>query len=263
MTTVQLTRAENVAVLTLARPHRLNAIDDELVEEAHAALDEIEADLSCRVLIITGQGRAFCAGADLRAAADAQPTRYQGAAEVHTRQRRWSALSLRLHEAHVPVIAAVNGPAVGGGFALAMAADIRVIAESGYFAAAHVTIGLTGGEMGLGWLLHRAVGSGLTSELLLTGRRIGAAEARDRGLVARVVPDGAAIDAARATASLITANPRFGVALTKDLLRVSPQEATLRQALLVEDRSQTLSALHGDVDDAAAAFRNRTKRPAG
>src|SRR5882762_8200439 len=110
MTTVQLEGGDDVAVLTLARPHRLNAIDDELVEDTHAALDKIEAYPSCRVLIITGQGRAFCSGADLRAAADTEPIRHQGVAEVHARQRRWSALSLRLHEARVPVIAAVNGP---------------------------------------------------------------------------------------------------------------------------------------------------------
>jgi enoyl-CoA hydratase len=139
------------------------------------------------VLVLTGAGRGFCSGADLR-----ESVAEGGAAAVPTpalyaRQRRWSQLSARLHELPVPVVAAVNGPAVGGGFALALASDIRLAADTAYFCAANVRIGLTGGEMGLTWLLTHAAGAALAAELLLTARNCDAAEALGRGLVSRVV----------------------------------------------------------------------------
>jgi enoyl-CoA hydratase len=167
---------------------------------------------------------------------------------------------VRVHELSVPVIAAVNGPAMGGGLALALACDMRVAAESAVFCAANVRIGLTGGEMGLTWLLTRVVGSALAAELLLTARSCDAAEALRHGLVSLVVPGSELLPAALERARLIKANPSFGVLLTKEMLRVSPREATLRQALVLEDRSQSLSVHSGDVDRASAEFDTRPGR---
>jgi enoyl-CoA hydratase len=256
--TVRLDRVEEgIAVLTLDRPTRLNAITDELVEDVHAALSAVEADAGARVLVLTGAGRGFCSGADLHESVAEGGARALPTPALYARQRRWSQLSARLHELPVPVIAAVNGPAVGGGFALALACDLRLAADSAVFCAANVRIGLTGGEMGLTWLLTRAVGAALTAELLLTARTCDAAEALSRGLVSRVVAGPDLLPAALDLARLIRANPAFGIALTKEMLRVGPYEATLRQALVLEDRSQSLSVHSGDVDRASAAFDTR------
>jgi enoyl-CoA hydratase len=259
--TVRLEWVEDgIAVLTLERPQRLNAITDELVEDVHAALSTVEADAGARVLVLTGAGRGFCSGADLQenvadggAGAISPPVLY-------ARQRRWSALSVRLHELPVPVIAAVNGPAVGGGFALALACDLRIAADTASFFAANVRIGLTGGEMGLTWLLTRAVGSALATELLLTARSCDADEALSRGIVSRVVPGPELLPAALDLARSIKANPAFGIVLTKEMLRVAPREATLRSALVLEDRSQSLSVYSGDVDRASAQFDQDRRR---
>jgi enoyl-CoA hydratase len=255
VTTARLEWAEDgIITLTLDRPERLNAITDELVEDVHVALSTVETEPGVRVLVLTGVGRGFCAGADLRESvaeggAAARPT-----PALYARQRRWSQLSVRLHELPVPVIAAVNGPAVGGGFALALACDIRLAADTAYFCAANVRIGLTGGEMGLTWLLTYAVGASVAAELLLTARNCDAGEALSRGLVSRVVSASELLPAALDVARLIRANPAFGVLLTKEMLRVAPREATLRQALVLEDRSQSLSVHSGDADRASARF---------
>ncbi|HEY3631913.1 MAG TPA: enoyl-CoA hydratase/isomerase family protein [Jatrophihabitantaceae bacterium] len=260
MNTVRLDSADDgIAVLTLDRPKRLNAITDELVEDAHAALSTVEADPEARVLVLTGAGRGFCSGADLQQSVAEGGPRALPTSTLYARQRRWSQLSLRLHELAVPVIAAVNGPAVGGGFALALAADLRIAADTAYFCAANVRIGLTGGEMGLTWLLTRTVGAALTAELLLTARNCDAAEALSRGLVSRVVAGPDLLPAALELARLIRANPAFGIALTKEMLRVAPHEATLRQALVLEDRSQSLSVHSGDVDRASTEFDGRRR----
>jgi enoyl-CoA hydratase len=255
VSTVRLEWAqEGVAVLALDRPRRLNAITDELVEDVHAALSTVEADASTRVLVLTGTGRGFCSGADLRESVAEGGAAAIDARVLYARQRRWSQLSVRLHELPVPVIAAINGPAVGGGFALALACDLRVAADTAFFCAANVRIGLTGGEMGLTWLLTRAVGTALATELLLTARNCDAAQALSSGIVSRVVAGDELMPAVLDLARMITANPAFGVELTKEMLRVAPREATLRQALVLEDRSQSLSVHSGDVDRASAEF---------
>lgn len=255
MNTVRLEWAEEgIAVLTLDRPARLNAITDELAEDVHAALSTIEATPDARALVLTGAGRGFCSGADLHESVAEGGARARPTPVLYARQRRWSQLSLRLHELAVPVIAAVNGPAVGGGFALALACDLRLATDTAYFCAANVRIGLTGGEMGLTWLLTRAAGAPVAAELLLTARNCDAAEACHRGIVSRVVAADELLPAALDMARLVKANPAFGILLTKEMLRVSPQEATLRQALVLEDRSQSLSVHSGDVDRTSAEF---------
>jgi enoyl-CoA hydratase len=253
--TVRLDWVEDgIAVLTLDRPQRLNAITDELVEDAHAALSTVEADPGARVLVVTGAGRGFCSGADLHESVAEGGAEAISPPVLYARQRRWSQLSVRLHELPVPVIAAVNGPAVGGGFALALACDIRLAADTASFCAANVRIGLTGGEMGLTWLLTQAVGTALATELLLTARSCDAAEAMSRGMVSTVLSGPELLPAALELARSIKSNPAFGIALTKEMLRVAPREATLRQALVLEDRSQSLSVHSGDVDRASARF---------
>jgi enoyl-CoA hydratase len=251
-----------LAVITLNRPERLNAINDGLVADLLAALDAVAADSGGRTAILTGAGRGFCAGADLKDESAAVPNHDLPASVNYRRQEQWSSLSVRLHEFPVPVIAAVNGPAVGGGFAMAAAGDLRVAAESAHFAVANVRIGLSGGEMGQSWTLPRLVGYSRAAELLLTGRPLGAREAAEWGLVSRVVPDGEAVDAALELARAIAANPAFGVNLTKQMLRVSGEASSLGQARVLEDRTQSLAVYERDVDAAAGRFRRSdSERP--
>jgi enoyl-CoA hydratase len=217
-------------------------------------LSAVAANAGARALVLTGAGRGFCSGADLHESVAEGGAGSIATPLLYARQRRWSQLSLRLHELPVPVIAAINGPAAGGGFALALACDLRVAADTASFVAANVRIGLTGGEMGLTWLLTCAVGTALATELLLTARSCDAAEALSRGIVSRVVPGSDLLPAALDYARLIKANPAFGIMLTKEMLRVTPNEASLRQALVLEDRSQSLSVYSGDVDRASVQF---------
>lgn len=243
------------------RPQRLNAINNAFVDELHAAIDAVDTDASCRVVIITGAGRGFCAGFDMKAGEyDGDPAA-RPLPQLLAGQRRLSQLALRLHELPQAVIAAVNGPAAGGGFALALAADIRVASTTARFLAANVRIGLSGGEMGLSWRLPRLIGVGRATELLLTGRTMDAEEALAAGLVTSVVPPGEEVAAAHEIADQILATSAFSTSMTKELLATNQAAANLRQALALEDRTQILCNFTGDMAEAVAAFREG--RPPG
>jgi enoyl-CoA hydratase len=244
---------DDLALITLNRPDRLNAIDDSLVTGLHAALDRIESDAGVRTVVLTGAGRGFCAGADLKEIPDLAG---RTSAELYRGQQRLADLSVRLHELPVPVVAAVNGPAVGGGFALAAACDLRVASSAAHFAVANIGIGISGGEMGLSWLLPQSLGRARATELLLSGRRLDAAEAFAWGLVNRVVdPEGDVVAEASALARSVADNPAFGVRLTKEMLRSTATAASLREAVLLENRTQVLAAFAGDIDEATVRFR--------
>ena len=250
---------EGLMEITLNRPDRLNAINEAFIDAMHAAFDRVEADPDLRAVVLSGAGRGFCAGADLHETVDlAQQT----SADLYRGQQRLSAMSVRLHELPVPVIAAVQGPAAGGGFALAAACDLRVASSTASFFAANVRIGVSGGEMGLSWLLPQTLGRARATELLLTGRRLSATQAFEWGFVSRLVdPDeGDVRDVAIELAREIAANPAFAVRLTKEMLRTTGTAASLREAVLLENRTQVLAVYAGDIDHATAGFR-RGGRP--
>src|SRR5213592_1330235 len=183
--------APSVRVLTLNRPYQLNAMTAELCEALHEELRGIAADRSCRVVVVTGAGRAFCVGVDLRGYGRApgndgsDPARDQLANQEHM-----SRLILRLRATPQPVIAAVNGPAAGFGLALALGSDIRFAARDAVLRAAFLNVGVSNCDMGTSWLLPRLIGASRAHELMLTGRRVGAQEALAIGLVAEVVQEG-------------------------------------------------------------------------
>jgi enoyl-CoA hydratase len=157
------------------------------------------------------------------------------------------------------VIAAVNGPAAGGGLALALASDVRIAAESARFNVAFVRIGLSGCDIGVSWLLPRLVGASRAFELMLTGRLIDAAEADRIGLVVRVVPDGSVVDAALETAELIAANSPFGVWMTKEVMWSNLETGSLHAGIDLENRTQILTSFSEDMREAMTAFLE--KRP--
>lgn len=257
-TTLTLDRpTEGVAVATLNRPERLNAITFAMFEEWRALCDEVAADDGIRALVVTGAGRAFCAGLDL---ADAATLTDMTVPEMMRGQESWADATAAFHRLAKPVIAAVNGAAAGAGFSLALAADIRLAAPEARFNAAFVRIGLSGGDCGSSWFLPRIVGLGRAAEILLTGRFVGAEEAASIGLVNRVVPAEELLDQAVATAQQIAAHTPFGVMLTKRVLHLNVDAPSLTAALEVENRNQVLTTRTEDMSEALTAFRE--KRPA-
>lgn len=261
MTTVVVSEPEpGVMLLTLNRPERLNAMNHELVADLHAALDGIAGRRTCRAVILTGGGRGFCAGLDLKGAGTAPGSEGLGTVEAGLAgQEHIASLVPRIRHLPHPVIAAVNGPAAGGGLALALAADIRVAARSARFNVAFVRIGLSGCDIGVSWLLPRIVGVGPAFEMMLTGRLVDAEEALRMGLVSRVVPDGEVVDAAMEIARAIRANSPFGVRMTKEVAWAQLEVGSLEAGIALENRTQILASLTGDMREALAAFLE--KRP--
>jgi enoyl-CoA hydratase len=250
--------SDGIALLTLDRPERLNAMSRELVADLHAALVEAGDDPDCRVVILTGAGRGFCSGLDLKETGDLAEAGGGPAAALRA-QQHIASLVTQLRGLSKPVIAAVNGPATGGGLALALACDVRVAAESARFNVAFIRVGLSGCDIGVSYLLPRLIGASRAFELMLTGRMVESAEADRIGLVSRVVPDGGVVDAALETAELIRANSPFGVWMTKEVMWSNLEAGSLQGAIDLENRTQLLSSYTGDMREALAAFLE--KRP--
>jgi len=252
--------APGVRLLTLDRPERLNAMDAELIEDLHGALEDIAGDRSCRVVVLTGAGRGFCAGLDLSGYGEAPG----GGGTDRVRdgwatQRHIASLVPRLRALPQPVIAAVNGAAAGGGLALALASDIRIAATGAKFNVAFVRIGLSGCDIGVSWLLPRLIGASRAWELMLTGRIIDAARAEAIGLVSQVVDDDALLDTALEVAAEIAANSPYGVAQTKEVMWSQLEIGSLQAGIDLENRTQLLASQNGEMREAIAAFLE--KRP--
>jgi enoyl-CoA hydratase/carnithine racemase len=245
---------DGIAVATLNRPERMNALTFAAFAELHAVAEEIGADESVRALVLTGAGRGFCAGLDLDDAARLSDMTVPG---MFAGQQQWAAAIAALRRMPTPVIAAVNGAAVGAGFGLALAADIRIAAPEARFSGAFVRIGLSGGDVGVSWLLPRIVGFGHAAELLLTGRLIGADDAFRLGIVNRVVPAEDLLDTAVALGREIAANSPFGIRLTKEILQTNVDAPSLEAAIALENRSQVLAVQTRDMSEALAAFREK------
>jgi enoyl-CoA hydratase len=230
-----------VATLTLTRPARLNAMSPGLVDDLHAALDVLAKSRAARVVILTGEGRGFCAGLDLQEYGNWTITEgldsVEGGLAV---QERIASLMPRMREARQPFIAAVNGAATGGGLALALSCDVRYAAPTARFSVAFVKLGLSGCDVGVSYLLPRVVGSGHAYEMSLTGRLIDAEESLRIGLVNRVVAAEELMPACRALADEICANTDYAVAMTKQVLGCNIDAPTLRTAIELENRTQVL-----------------------
>jgi enoyl-CoA hydratase len=243
--------ADGVVLLRLNRPDRLNAMTSELMQCLLAHLQALRAEMSCRVVVLTGAGRGFSAGADINAS---DVENLSGVGSVWDDQKLFSETVLAIRSLPQPVIAAVNGPAAGGGLALTVACDIRYGAASARFAASFVRVGLSGGDMGTSWNLARLVGTGRAHELLLTGRVIDAEEAARIGLILDVVPDGEVVNRALQTAELIIRNSPLGVQMTKEIMWSTTQIPDLRSAIDLENRTQVLLTQTDDTKEAMRAF---------
>jgi enoyl-CoA hydratase len=244
-----------VTLLTLNRPQTLNSMTVELVTELDAALQAIAVDRDCRVVVMTGAGRGFCAGLDLNGYGIVPGAEGTGRVDSgFATQTHIAALVSRFRDLPQPVIAAVNGPAAGGGLALALASDVRIGAASAKFNVAFVRLGLSGCDIGVSWLLPRLIGASRAWELMLTGRLIDAEEAYRIGLLLKVVPDGEVVESALETARLIAANSPWGVRMTKEVMWSQLEVSSLRAGIDIENRTQVLSSMTGDMREAVMAF---------
>ena len=240
--------------VTLNRPQALNAMSRQLVDDLHGLLDGLHDDATSRVVVLRGAGRAFCAGLDLKESAGGATDGDRSVSAGLRGQRRIAELMLKMHRLPQIFICCVHGAAAGGGFALALASDIRLAGESARMNAAFIRIGLSACDVGVSYFLPRIVGASVASELLLTGNFIHAERALTTGLVSRVVPDAELEDAARALAEEVLRNSPLGVRLTKECLRFSIDAPSLDAAIAMEDRNQILTTRSSDVVEGMRAF---------
>jgi enoyl-CoA hydratase len=251
-----------VALVTLNRPHRLNALTSEMLARIYDVFEGLGRDHTCRVIVVTGAGRGFCAGDDLQ---DYRPPDWVpadvGPIQSNMYQQKYVAqLVPRMRALPQPVIAAVNGPVAGAGYALAVGADLRLASASAVFVDAFVKIGASGAELGLSWLLQRIVGATRAAELVLTGRRVSGEEAARIGLVLETVPDGQVVDAAFALADQIIENTPFGAWMGKATLWSNLEIPSLEAAIDLEARTQMLALATEDAKEQMRA--SREHRPA-
>lgn len=246
-----------ILVVTLNQPERRNPIsDNSLIDALLTTIDEAERDISIRAMILTGAGSAFSAGGDLRQMKEGKGLRADLPAQTRRNYREGiQRLPLAFHAMELPVIAAINGPAIGAGLDLACMCDIRVAAQSARFAESFVTLGIVPGDGGA-WLLPRIIGYSKAVELTLTGEAFDAAAALSMGLVSRVVADDELLEEAMIVARKIAANPPHAVRMTKRLLRQG-QENTLSTLLEMSAAMQSLAHATRDNDEAINAFLER------
>jgi len=253
--------APHLSLLRLDRPQRLNALNFELVADLHDALDRIAADDACKVVILTGSGRGFCAGLDLRD--------YGGLPEPGTHphypagkngQSFIADLTLHLRATPQILIAAVNGPAFGGGLSLALACDLRIAANSASFCSAFIKTGLSGTDIGVTYLLPRLIGAARAFDLIVTGRTIDAQEAERMGVVSRVLPDDALEDEAIRLAAEISGYTTYGLRNTKEVMWHNLDTNSMAAAIALENRNQLLGGMTDEVREYMANYSARVRR---
>ncbi len=246
---VLVEKNEGVAVVTLNRPDRLNALSHELLDVLAAELSALAVDRAVRCVVLTGAGRAFSAGGDIQGMVSAEPLSYEEEVEEQQRYHRAPAL---LHEMRKPTIAMVNGHAVGAGLSLALACDLRIVGESAKFGTAFMRVGFAG-DFGGTWLLSSIVGTARARELYFTAEIVGAREALGYGLANRVVPDAELRDQTMELANRLAAGPIVAYGYMKENLNLS-QHARLEDVLLAEARAHRRTGHTQDHREAAKAF---------
>jgi enoyl-CoA hydratase len=251
----------DVALVTLNRPERMNSMAFDVMVPLKGVLEELRYDNSVRVVVLTGAGRGFSSGADHKSAGAVphvagltRPTYALRSMEI------LDDVILALRRLHQPVIAAVNGAAIGGGLCLALACDVRVAAQGAYFRAAGINNGLTASELGLSYLLPRAIGSSRAFEIMLTGRDVDAQEAERIGLVSSVVAEDALLDTCYSMADRMAAFSRPGIELTKRTLWSGLDAASLEGHMQAEGLGQLfVRLLTANFEEAVSA--RAEKRP--
>ena len=252
MADLELRQEGEVVWATMNRPDRLNALSRNLVTELREFFVGLYWRRDVRVVVLQGAGKAFCAGLDLKERGDPQAPRGIGAGL--TRQREISEIVIAMRRCPQPIIACVTGAAAGGGFALALASDVRLATPDVRMNAAFIRIGLSACDMGMSYFLPRLVGVSVASELMLTGRFINAQRALATGLVSEVVPDDQLEAAAQPYIDEMLLTSPIGLRLTKDGLQQAVDASSLQAAMAIENRNQTLCSTNPDALEGRKAF---------
>lgn len=260
--TIQIEKRGAVDWVTLNRPDRLNTLDHRMIDELLRYFGDLYLDHSVRAVVLRGAGKAYCAGLDLRnneGPDKAYDLSGSGPSEMLRLQRRISEIVMRMRRCPQPIVSLVHGPACGGGFAMALASDIRIAGESMKMNAAFIRIGLSACDIGVSYFLPRLVGVSVASELMMTGRFIHAERALRVGLVSEVVPDNELEQAAAPYLEDMLSTAPLGLRLTKECLNHSVNAPSLEAAIAMEDRNQVLCLHTQDFKEGVAAFME--KRP--
>jgi len=229
-----------VGVVTLNRPQCLNAANQAMGRELKRLFTERLDDLETRVLIVTGAGRGFCSGLDMKESLANVPPGGYSPKLAYERQRSFSDIILLMRRIPQPIIAAINGPAAGVGFSLALASDVRYAAKEARFSAAYINIGVGGADLGSSWLFPRAVGTANAARYLLTGDLFDAQEALRMGMVSAVFDREKLQEEAMKLAQIMVSKSPLGLRLTKEALDLNAGSATLEDAIRLEDRNQAM-----------------------
>ena len=248
---------DDVAWVTMNRPERLNALNPKLVEELRDFFVGLYWRRDVRVVVLRGAGKAFCAGLDLKDRSGSNADRSVG--NSLTGQRRISEIVIAMRRCPQPIIACVDGAASGGGFALALASDVRIATPTLRMNAAFIRIGLSACDIGVSYFLPRMVGSSVAAEYMLTGRFIDAERAYGLGLISRIVaPEALEAEARAFAADMLHATP-LGLRLTKEALNHAIDAGGLEAVIAMEDRNQILCAQDDNFAEGVRAFLE--KRP--
>lgn len=273
--TIEFELLENgIGILTLNRPERLNAMSFQMFEDLHAILDHLIINLDCRVLILKGEGRAFCAGLDLKEInilnIKKKPEEYEkfyylDIPEILKNgvyfQWRLSQVIVKMRKISQPIIAIIHGPASGGGFALALASDIRIAGENARFNNAFIKLGLSGSDVGTSYFLPRLIGMSRAAEILYTGRFIDAKEADKIGLVLKSVKGDKSklMETAMEIAENLLLKSPLGLRMTKEAINLSQDSPSLETIIQLENRAQMICSTSSDVLEGVAAFFEKRK----
>ena len=250
-----------VALLRLNRPESLNALSWGLVEELHDALDTIDRQNACRIVVLTGAGRGFCAGLDLKDQGNpgAIVAGVTGPRAGLLAQNRMASLIPHMRRIQQPLIAAINGPAYGGGLALALGCDIRIADRSATMCVQFIRVGVSGCDIGVSYMLPRLIGASRAHDLILSARRFDAEEAERLGVVTRLSEPGHVVEDALALADEICDFAPFGVFATKQVMWANLDVPNLETAIQLENRNQIMAGASGETEEAARAFFEKRK----
>ena len=252
----------HVALITMNRPERMNAMAFDVMIPLREALESVSVDNDVRVVVLTGAGHGFCSGADLEDAGIVP--NIDGLTVTSIARRAMDLLDdviTAIRKMHQPVIGAINGAAIGGGFCLAVATDIRIASEAAYFRAGGINNGLTASELGISYLLPRAIGSSRAFEIMLSGRDVDSAEAERIGLVSRTLPADEVLEACYALAERIIGFSRVGVEVTKRMLWSSLDAASLHAHMDHEGIAQLYVRLTTQNFEEAVRARKEKRTP--
>ena len=246
-----------IGVLTLNRPERLNAINHEMLRALRGFFDDRHRDYGCRVIVVTGRGRGFCAGLDLKAGDEqgAWQPNVGGIQNSYTFQEDIADLVVKMRRCPQPIIAAVNGAATGGGLSIAIASDMRIGTENARFACSYLNLGLSGCDVGSSYHLPKIIGAAHAADMIYSGRIVDAAEAKEMGLITKIVAQQELLSACLKIAEgFVRKSSPMGLRLSKEVLNETVTGISMENALKLENRNQILASATADAAEASSAW---------